>query len=46
MKPRIRVPMGRFRLDSRGLRLYDPVHVCFPWMFVPTYKVWYWAVKS
>lgn len=29
--PRIRVKMGRQRIDSRGLKLFDPFRIRLPW---------------
>jgi len=30
-KPRVRVKMGRQRLNAEGLKLWDPFHIRFPW---------------
>ena len=38
VKPRVRVKMGRQRINAEGLKLWDPFQVRFPWH--PASKSW------
>ena len=36
-KPRIRIKMGRQRINAEGLKLWDPMRIRFPWLARWTY---------